>query len=77
MQQIDKVVAVYIYSLYEVINTLKKLYNIKLDFLATYSIFYFNFVIVSGRLIVYSNDSNYVPVSSWLLNATVCCNKTL
>ena len=27
MQQIDKVVAVYIYSLYEVINTLKEIYN--------------------------------------------------
>ena len=28
-------------------------------------------MIVSGRLIVHSNDSNYVPVSSWLLNVTV------
>ena len=28
MQQIDKVVAVYIYSLYEVINTLKEIHNI-------------------------------------------------
>ena len=36
--------------------------------LGIYSFFDFNFVIVSGRLIVHSNDSNYVPVSSWLLN---------
>ena len=34
-------------------------------------IFDFNFVIVSGRLIVHSNDSNYVPVSSWLQNVTI------